>query len=247
MGLTVHYSFRHTETSAKAARALVEKLRRRALRLPFREVSTVYRYAPQGSRSDAATAPDWFRWVLDLSSHRVREGLTVHAERAYAFNVSPGTGCEACTFGLLHYPRSVESRSGRRVSTRITGWHWHDFCKTQFASNPRYGGVENFLRGHVSLIALLNAAKEIGLRTNVQDEGRYAEFRNEDKLRQEIAEWNEMIAGLGGRLKDAWPGEMDSPILHYPDFERLEARGDAELERMRNKTGDGTQARRKAR
>ena len=69
------------------------------------------------------------------------------------------------------------------------------------------------------------APAELGLETVVSDEGRYAEQRDVELLRREIREWNELIAGLAGVLKDALPGEVDPPISEFPDFEHLEARG----------------------
>ncbi len=117
--------------------------------------------------------------------------------------------------------------------TKVSGWFWGSFCKTQYASNPRFGGWENFRHCHVSLLALLDVAAQLGLRTKVTDEGRFASRRNLDELAQEITEWNELIAGFVGGLKDTLGGEFDAPITQFPDFEHLEARGAGRLDRER--------------
>ncbi len=66
MGLTVHYSFRYYDPSARQARALVEKLHRRTLKLPFFRVGQILRYARTGPRV-CYDPPDWFRSLLDLA------------------------------------------------------------------------------------------------------------------------------------------------------------------------------------
>ncbi len=222
MGLTVHYSLRLSSVPARSALRLVEKLRRRALALPFLRVGPIWHHGPKSPHS-SRDLPEWFRNLIEMHAF-VKNRRLVFPLRAYAFDVHPGRGSETSSFGLLNYPR-FSPRVGRgRVAVKRSGWYWQDFCKTQYASNPRYGGWENFRRCHLALIALLDKAAELGLKAKVTDESNFADHRDLEKLRVEIVEWNEMIAGLGGRLKDACPGEMDAPILLYPDFEHLEAR-----------------------
>ncbi len=33
----------------------------------------------------------------------------------------------------------------RKVPTKLAGWYWGSFCKTQYASDPECGGIPNFL------------------------------------------------------------------------------------------------------
>jgi len=113
----------------------------------------------------------------------------------------------------------------RRVRTGLTGWCWSSFCKTQYASNPECGGVQNFLRCHLSVIALLDFAKSLGLVEHVSDEGNYWEARDAEALAKEVGSWNEMIAGFAGQLKDALGAGVVSEIANFPNFEPLEARG----------------------
>ena len=101
------------------------------------------------------------------------------------------------------------------------------FCKTQYASNPDCGGVSSFLRCHLSLIRMLDHAKELGILESVTDEGDFWEKRNVESLCREVGEWNEMIAGLAGQLKDRLGENLTTAaaITQFPDFEHLEARG----------------------
>ena len=98
-----------------------------------------------------------------------------------AFSTTPGPGCEAANFGLCRYPATYEVRApalpnqARRVRTRLAGWRWSSFCKTQYATSPECGGLKNFLKCHLAVITLLDHAKLGGLVTDVHDEGEYWE------------------------------------------------------------------------
>src|SRR5713226_3839198 len=139
MGLTVHYSLRLGRASLRTARAHVVKLRRRALKLSFRRVDPVlsYRLFDNGY----CDLPDWFRRSWELSAFK-QDYHTMYPEQAYAFLVHPGRGSETCSFGLLRFPRTIRLFRSR-IIVKMPGWYWQDFCKTQYASNPRHGGFEN--------------------------------------------------------------------------------------------------------
>jgi hypothetical protein len=141
----------------------------------------------------------------------------------------------------------------RKVPTKLAGWYWGSFCKTQYASDPECGGIPNFMRCHISVITLLDRiAKLPGLRVKVDDEGKYGPSTYSDDyqeayaagrkpayrrhkglynpaaLANEVGDWNTMIAGLTGALSDALAGsgvELEAPIKEFPDFEQLEFRG----------------------
>jgi len=140
-----------------------------------------------------------------------------------------------------------------KVPTKLAGWHWSSFCKTQYASDPSCGGIPNFLRCHISVITLLDRIAKIpGVRVRVDDEGKYGPSTYSDdyqeaheagrkptyrrhkgryspaELAKEVGEWNEMIAGFSGALSDALAGsgmDLAAPIKDFADFERLEFRG----------------------
>ena len=103
---------------------------------------------------------------------------------------------------------------------------WSSFCKTQYANDPRLGGWDNFQRAHLSVCAILEHMQQIGFTVRVSDEGHFWEKRDLAALAQEIGEWDAMIAGLGGVLKDAAEAQglgFESSMSGRPDFEHLEA------------------------
>jgi hypothetical protein len=81
----------------------------------------------------------------------------------------------------------------------------------------------------LTLIALLDQAKELGYLAEVSDEGHFWEKREVEALVKEIGSWNEMIAAFGGKLKDVVGGGIQAPITEFPDFEKLEAAGQKRL------------------
>ena len=148
-----------------------------------------------------------------------------------AFTAWPGEGCEQSNFGLCKFPVVVETSDGP-VKTKLSGWRWSSFCNTQYASDPNCGGVPNFLQCHLTVIAMLDKAKELGCLGEVSDEGDFWQKRDLKALVQEIGSWNEMIAAFGGKLKDLLgdgPVGVQSAIAQYQNFEQLEAAGQDKL------------------
>ena len=233
MGLTIHYSLGSDASDPAGARQLVEKLRKRALDLPFAEVGEVVQLT--GSRCDFQkyNGNDPLRWlIVQAGQHVEREGTyyRVKPKHVIAFSCDVGKGCEEANFGLALYPSVLllpkqVGEHQRSLRTGVKGWCWSSFCKTQYSSGAQYGGVENFLRCHLSVIRLLDHAKEIGILAEVNDEGEFWEKRDVQALVREVGEWNEGMAGLVGKLKDMFGAGFDAPITQFPDFEHLEARG----------------------
>jgi len=136
----------------------------------------------------------------------------------------------------------VESRT---LPTRLAGWRWGSFCKTQYASDPKHGGPANFLRCHVSLVALLDRIAALpGTKVILDDEGKFGRHRSRNDggpgrapycwragnydpraLLAEVGHWNELIAAALGALKDSFGSSVAAPIFSCRDFERLEFRG----------------------
>ena len=222
MGLTIHYSLTSDVDSPEAARSLLEKLHRRAKKLPFQQVLPLETH-PGAEADDRSEDSLWL--CTNGSVKRGRESYEVVPRHGFAFFIVPGPGSEWAAIGLVKYPQTIRLPNGRRTRTGQFGWSWHGFCKTQYASNPRHGGFENFRSCHVSLVELFDYAAELGLKTTILDESRYATNRNLDQLRTEIGQWNEMVAGLVGHLNDALGEGGESPITAYPNFEHLEAKG----------------------
>lgn len=234
MGLTIHYSLQSTSRSPAKARQLVEQLRQKALDLPFKEVSEVIDLGRD--EIDRLDRENPFRWLMILAQGSVPLGdvhYRVKPQRVVAFSAWPGEGSEEANFGLAIYPKTieVEDRSRwphrtKRVRTGLADWSWSSFCKTQYASNPECGGVENFLRCHLAVVKLLDAAADLGILKEVHDEGDYWEKRDIKALAAEVGDWNSMIAGWAGRLKDSFGDGVASEIAKYPNFEHLEAKAE---------------------
>jgi hypothetical protein len=240
VGLTIHYSFKAQGSDARA-RQLVHALHQAAQDLPFKELGPVVELSGAQCNPDAHQRGDPLRWLLIQAAQSVEYKPKGHGQygswfdvpptRLIAFYAWPGEGCEASNFGLCRYPTVLETHRGP-LKTKLSGWCWGSFCKTQYASNPDCGGVPNFLRCHLSVVALLDKAKELGCLADVSDEGGFWEKRDLQALVQEIGSWNEMIAALGGKLKDLvgdGPLGLQSAIAQYPNVEHLEAAGQSKL------------------
>lgn len=234
MGLTIHYRLRSTAPSPAAAHHLVEQLREKALTLPFKEVGEVIDASGDAADIDKIDRDDPARLMLLLAAQYIEGAdrpFRVTPQRIVGFTTWLGDGCEAATFGLAAYPATVEVENadgqpvGKKVPTGLPAWSWASYCKTQYASNPVCGGVEHFLRCHLSVIGLLDHAGELGMLEAVSDEGGYWEKRDLQALASGVGDWNTMIAGWAGRFKDAFGEGAVAEITKFPDFEHLEAKG----------------------
>lgn len=226
MGLTIHYKLRAKTRSATNARQLLEQLRQKALDLPFKEVGEIVDLDDDQADSDKLDQDDPNRWLLIQAGQYVERDdrhYRVTPSQVIAFTTLPGDGCEDANFGLATYPKTVEAQ-GRKIRTGLGEWSWSSFCKTQYASNPQFGGVENFLRCHLSVVKLLDHAAELGILKEVSDEGDYWQKRDLPALASVVGDWNSLIAGFAGRLKDAFGDSVVSEIAKFPNFEHLEAK-----------------------
>ena len=244
MGLTIHYSLKARGSDGQA-RKLINALHQTAQDLPFKELGNVVDLSGDQCDFDQRDKEDPLRWLLIQTEasveitpqDRAMRGRGWHSyqrvepTRLIAFTAWPDEGCEASNFGLCKFPAVVETEHGP-VKIKLAGWRWSSFCKTQYASDPKCGGVANFLRCHLTVIAMLDKAKELGCFEEVSDEGDFWQKRDLKALVQEIGSWNEMIAALGGRLKDLvgdGPLGVQSPITQYQNFEQLELAGQEKL------------------
>ena len=232
MGLTIHYGLTTDLSKPSDLRQLVEAVRQFALDLPFESVSEIIEFTGDDAESEDETA----RWLRIQSESYVEVGhyhYRVPPKHCIAFSTWPGQGCEAANFGFCKYPSFINVER-KRIATKRKGWSWSSFCKTQYASDPACGGVQHFLRCHLGVIRILDfiTATELA-QVEVSDEGGYFDQRDVKALVQEVGEWNEFIAGFTGELKDAIGPQLESAITSFPNFEHLEARGLARLEKLR--------------
>jgi len=228
MGLTIHYQLQSASRNPAKARQLVEQLRQKALDLPFKEVGEIVEVKGNEADFDKLDRDDPKRWLLIQAGQYVeRDGrhYRITPMKVIAFSTYPGEGSEEANFGLAVYPKTIEI-DGKKVRTNLGDWSWSSFCKTQYASNPECGGVENFLRCHLAVVKLLDTAAEIGILKEVRDEGDYWEKRDIKALAAEVGDWNTMIAGWAGRLKDSFGDGIAAEITKFPNFEHLEAKAE---------------------
>jgi len=242
MGLTIHYSFK-TQSDDGQARELIHALHQTAQDLPFKELGQVVELSGEHCDPNKRPKDDPLRWLLIQATESVEAkpkggkknqgwttSFTVSPSWLVAFTAWAGEGCEESNFGLCRYPAGIQTPDGLLRIER--GWRWSSFCKTQYASNPQCGGVANFLRCHLTVIAMLDRAKQLGCLEEVSDEGGFWEKRDLPALVREIGSWNEMIAAFGGKLKDLvgnGPPNLEAPIAQFPNFEQLEAAGQDKL------------------
>lgn len=224
MGLTIHYRLAFHGSSA-AAQSAVRALHERAAALGFASLDPLA--AIRDPAVLASDSPGGF-WILDPEETDDR-GRLQKLREFHGFTITPGPGCESAEFGLVRY-------GGRAAAVRAADWSFYAFCKTQYAGAPQAGGFDNFFRCHAGLIRLLDhARRKLGFQVRVRDEAGYWRNRDRDRLRAELQSWNELIAAFAGELKDALPGQITGPILNYPQFERLEARGEQALRAIRRR------------
>jgi hypothetical protein len=107
----------------------------------------------------------------------------------------------------------------------LKGWSWTSYCKTQYASNPKCGGVENFLRCYLTIVNLLDYAAELGMLLSVSDESGFYERRDVEALAKAVGECNAKVAAFVGAFKDEHGGKFAAEITNFPNFEHLEAKG----------------------
>ena len=258
MGLTVYYDWK-TKTDFAAARRLVVRFRKLALKLPFDKVSEIYEQDPPEGKSAFRLYKERYRQGdLYLSRRRddgEREGVCVPGLHAVFFHVYVH-GSESASIGLASHPPVVVHREdviergddgsdrGRLLGrgdpiefpTRRRGcYSWQSFCKTQYAGNPKLGGEANFLKAHLSLIELLDQINAAGVKVRIGDDTKYAKHRDVDRLLRSLRQWDAIIASFAGRLSDAlgnYAGTLIAPIKDRPDFEHLEAKGIDELKKI---------------
>lgn len=255
MGLTINYKLRTRITTLEGAKKKISAFREAISGLGFEELSEVFHmegsaadFEKQGRKASVITSrvdkieDETKRCFLIHSSSYVEDpedkriSYVQPPYEVVGFSAWPGDGCEAANFGLGRYPETI-TVDGRKIPTGLKGWRGSSFCKTQYASDPESGGVANFVKCHLQVVAALDAAKSMNLLESVDDEGGYWEKRDVQALANEVGEWNQMIAAFGGAISDAVGANgmtVAAPIIERGDFERLETAGlkDPKIKRM---------------
>ena len=224
MGLTISYTFSLNNATIEQAREKVVALHKLALRLPFKRVDDLVEISGDDCYFDKDDIDDPYAFIKIRALKPVEIALNgfswKNATYIIGFDSLPGDGSETPIFGLATHSEVKE----------VNDWLWTGFCKTQYASNPEYGGNKNFLKCHLIIVKMLDAARELGITCDVTDEGGYWDNRNIAELTSTIRQYNIMMAGFTGKLKDSFNAagatSIEASIFDYPNFEYLEAEAD---------------------
>jgi len=219
MGLTLFWELRLPPRTPRAdVVQMLGQLHAAAVKLPFERVWPLVDLETPEDRSDEdrhigrLSVEFYATLVGDPMPPEEGPRYTGSASSAVGFRVGPGEGPETATFALMRR---------RAESTLAEEWYWWCACKTQYASNV---SDEHFMNVHMSLIALLDAAVQIGFEVTVVDEGNYWESRSTEQLAEEVTKMNRLMARFGGALSDALGDghSLQAPIFEHRRFERLE-------------------------
>lgn len=220
MGLTIHYQLTLKNATITEAREKILALRNIALKLPFALIDELVELKEDECLDESADDPYAFLKIRASKIIEVDEDTYSSEDATYiiSFDTVPGEGSEVAIFGLATYSEVKD----------INDWSWSSFCKTQYASNPEYGGLENFLKCHLTIVKLLDAACELGITIQVTDEGGYWEKRDIEAFVTVLRKYNGLVAAFTGEMRDKLADaglSSQSPIFNYPNFEYLEAEG----------------------
>ena len=171
MGLTIHWHFQGPKTKIEA-RAVIEKMRQRAMDLPFESVGEIAEFKGENAQFDRDGQNSPFRWLKIQARETVwskdgRFGWDCPAKEIIGFQILVAPGSEPMEVFLATYPKTITVKDdwgrGKRLPTNRHDWSGEAFLKSQYASNSRWGGVANFLRAHLSVVRMLDYAKELGI------------------------------------------------------------------------------------
>jgi hypothetical protein len=240
MGLSLCYELRCQADAAKAKRA-VRRMRKLALALDFDDVSDVVDW--QGEPGDHLD-DDETRLLSIFGSQygqkRMPDGqdvwVPINPKHVVCFSIHPTSGSETAQIGLAAHPAVVEYEHGGKthyIETGLAGtYSWAQCCKTQYAGLKQYGGVANFLRAHLNLVAFLDQIPTKGLSVDVNDDSGYWDDRDVTKLEQTLARWNVCrSAQRPPRHRDR--ERRAGPDSHRPRFRAPGSQGARRVERGR--------------
>ncbi|NJM76595.1 MAG: hypothetical protein HC852_13440 [Acaryochloridaceae cyanobacterium RU_4_10] len=225
MGLTISYNLNLSSVTVQQVRSKMQALHDIAQKLDFISIGDLVELEGDACQIDP-TPPNDPHLLLKIQGGKLsfngsKDFPFQPAAHLIGFNAIPGEGCAMATFGLA-IPEQCEA-----------DWSWFSYCKTQYSSNPEYGGLENFLTCHLKMVHTIDAIAKLGIGCEVIDNGGYWESRDLEVLSKAIGQNNLFMAavmgGLKDRLEDKIGGILQAPIIQYPNFEHLEAEGQSHL------------------
>lgn len=177
MGITIHYTLKSAAQNGCEAREIIENLHEAAQTIPFEDVSDVVEMSDQECGRGLDDAYKLMRFQAWITSDCDFE----QPKQIIGFRVKVGDGCEDLNVALARHPDADD-------------WVFSGWCKTQDASNPASGGIENFHRCHMAVIDLLDKADQLGVVESVQDDTGYWSHRDIGLMDAKMSEMNELIA-----------------------------------------------------
>ncbi|MBW4512341.1 MAG: hypothetical protein KME64_38490 [Scytonematopsis contorta HA4267-MV1] len=223
MGLTISYKLSLNNAGVDEVREKITTLRNLATKIPFSQIDEQVELEGEACRLDEEDVHDPYIFLKIRALKQVESSMDClsykSAKYMICFDTLPGEGAETAAFGLASYEKVAAKNN----------WYWTGFCKTQYASNPEYGGLENFFKCHLIVVKMLDLAQKLGITCEVHDESGYWDNRNKKELAAVIRSHNIMMAAFTGKLKDdlqkSGIGSTAAAIFDFPDFEYLEAEG----------------------
>jgi hypothetical protein len=171
MGITIHYQWQLKQGTVKQVQELVNHLRNLALELQFVQVDNLVVLKGTESAFKKPSISDPNYWLkMRAIAPQLMVFLTEELPNItclIGFNTLPTLGCETASFGLATDSINLDSN-----------WCWYAFCKTQYANHPDWGGIDNFIKGHLGIITILDEAERLGINCQVCDESGYHNSRN---------------------------------------------------------------------
>lgn len=226
MGLCITYSLLLKGATRQEVRELLGELHREAGELSLEDLEELVDLEGEAChllKGDPKTPDPDFK--VKFGAMTMEDLAVIHnrgkeripsCKNLIGFEVFPGAGCSTCTFGLASQAATPDE------------WQWYDYCKTQYASSPEYGGLEHFLKCHLAVTKILDGCQRLGILEDVSDESGYWEERKLEGLIDCLRRYNFFTAAAIGTAKDLLEPlgyKAEAPILNRPDFEHLEARG----------------------
>jgi len=229
MGIGISYKLSLQSASIEQVREKITALRNFVLTLPVAEVDALVELAGDDCHMDKKddNSPDPYLSLkiraAEMIGYENKRFIFNNPTHLIGFECLSGRGCTIAAFGLGTLEEIQETNN----------WVWRIFCKTQYASDPEYGGLDNFVQSHLRMIQILDEAQRLGIHCKVDDDCDYWETRDLQALTAVITSGNFLMAAVMGKISDAIAplGYKDSqvPIKDYPNFEYLEAEGNEQL------------------
>lgn len=178
MDITVRWELQFRAKHKDDVSAAFEKVRNKAMDLPFEGVGTVVEIPPEMWENDYKDLSDGFSWAIHAPGCCEEDQVRIMAKPMHTFSlmIQPGDCCGEMLL-VLTLPnftsvRDELSEKGVEVSlielneSNIGGWSSHGFCKTVFATDS--------VRCHKNVCELLRFMEEsTDVRVGVSDDADY--------------------------------------------------------------------------